>query len=69
MQVSAVDDGELHSSSPWLYVNSRGPLKGQGMGAALVRNNEIRLPSLGRSLHLERRLGAGESIVQKAERK
>lgn len=68
MQVSAADNGELHSTSPWLYVNSNGPLKGQGIGAAPVRNNDISIASVGSVLHIIARLGFDDSTVQKARK-
>jgi len=64
VHASARDRGELHSPSPWLYVNSKGPLMGQGSGAALERNRETRVASLVNVPHWVGRLGSGESLVQ-----
>lgn len=69
MHVSAADKGDLHSASPWLYVNSRGPLKGHGIGAAPVRNREINIASLVRSPHIEGSVGFDDPVMHQAGRK
>lgn len=66
MHVSAADKGDLHSASPWLYVNSRGPLNGQGIGAAPVRNREINMASLVKSPHIEGSVGFDDPVIHQA---